>query len=561
MNPPPTLPALVRLAASTLVLALAGCPDSETPSTADAAETSTAPDAADGAGTPDGVADTATPPDIGAETSPDATPDPGPGDADAAAPDAMVADAEPDMTITPDAATTDTGPDVPAPAPATWDPADFTTVYDVGPGHPYADPSEVPWESIGPSTLVRIHWRAEPYRDKWVINTEATETEPVVVLGVPSGSGALPVISGDGAKTRQALSYWNERRSIIKVGGSNLPSDTNVPSWVYIEGLHIENAQPAYSFTDDGGSGDTYAGNAAAIHVEVGDHITVRGCVLRDAGNGLFSGSGSSNLALIGNHLYDNGIEDSIYEHNSYTESFGILFEGNYYGPLRAGCLGNNLKDRSAGTVIRYNWIESGNRQLDLVETDYTDFSSDPSYATTYVYGNVLVEPEGAGNRQIVHFGGDGGDTAMYRGTLFMFHNTIVSTRSGNNTVVRLSTQSQSADIRNNIIYTLPNSGTLEVTTGTGTVDLAYNWIREGWVTAISPDGAVVNAVGNIDAAGEPGFADFDNGDYALASGSACIDAGDTAGMPLPVMYEPAKPGVSPRPDDGAADMGALEAQ
>lgn len=54
-------------------------------------------------------------------------------------------------------------------------------------------------------------------------------------------------------------------------------------------------------------------------------------------------------------------IESSIYKHNSYTESQGIVFEFNHYGPLRAGCPGNNLKDRSTGTVIRYNWIEGGN--------------------------------------------------------------------------------------------------------------------------------------------------------------------------------------------------------
>jgi hypothetical protein len=38
-----------------------------------------------------------------------------------------------------------------------------------------------------------------------------------------------------------------------------------------------------------------------------------------------------------------------------------------------------------------------------------------PEYETTYVYGNILVEPDGAGNRQIVHFGGDSGSTQYYR--------------------------------------------------------------------------------------------------------------------------------------------------
>ncbi len=46
--------------------------------------------------------------------------------------------------------------------------------------------------------------------------------------------------------------------------------------------------------------------------------------------------------------------------------------------------------------------IESGSRQLDLVESDNDDIVDDPSYGTIFVYGNVLVEPDGAGNSQIV---------------------------------------------------------------------------------------------------------------------------------------------------------------
>ncbi|WP_419641612.1 hypothetical protein, partial [Thiolapillus sp.] len=63
------------------------------------------------------------------------------------------------------------------------------------------------------------------------------------------------------------------------------------------------------------------------------------------------------------------------------------------------------------------------------------------------MYGNVLIEPDGAGNSQMVHYGGDSGDSgdsgneSIYRkGTLYFYHNTVVSTRDGNTTLVRLST-------------------------------------------------------------------------------------------------------------------------
>ena len=40
----------------------------------------------------------------------------------------------------------------------------------------------------------------------------------------------------------------------------------------------------------------------------------------------------------------------------------------------------------------------------------------------------MLIETGGAGNRQIVHYGGDSGTTANYRkGTLYFYNNTVVS--------------------------------------------------------------------------------------------------------------------------------------
>ena len=75
----------------------------------------------------------------------------------------------------------------------------------------------------------------------------------------------------------------------------------------------------------------------------------MRNCALHDCGNGFFASSQSSDVIVEGCQIYDNGIEGSIYEHNNYTEARGIIFQFNHFGPLRTGCPGNNLKDRSAG--------------------------------------------------------------------------------------------------------------------------------------------------------------------------------------------------------------------
>lgn len=441
-----------------------------------------------------------------------------------------------------------------------WDPAAFAHVYDVGPGHDYADPNEVPWESLAPSSLVRIHWREQPYASKWVINTEARADAPLVVVGIPD-AGRLPVITGDGATTRLELNYWNEQRSVIKVGGSNLPADSLMPAYVYIESLEVRGAHPAYSFTDEAGNADTYSDNAAAIHIEVGDHITVRGCTLTDSGNGLFSTLTSSNVVISGNYIYGNGIDGSIYEHNSYTESFGITFENNRYGALRAGAGGNNLKDRSAGTVIRYNWIEAGNRQLDLVESDDAAFIAAPSYRATYVYGNVLVEPDGAGNSQIVHYGGDSGDEARYRkGTLHFYANTVVSTRTGNTTLVRLSTNDESMDARNNIIVATAGDNRLAITDGSGHASVRDNWLQQGWQPSHSTVEGSVDDQGNLGGT-MPGFVDLDGGDFHLADGSICLGAAGplAAGAPAVDRQYVIHQGNTARADDGAPDLGAFE--
>src|SRR5215207_3446753 len=119
-----------------------------------------------------------------------------------------------------------------------------------------------------------------------------------------------------------------------------------------------------YANIGDGGATQSYTANASAIYVEKGEHITVRDCLIHDSGNGFFVASSdavSRDILVEGNHIYDNGNTGSIFEHNDYTAAVGIVFQYNRFGPLRAGASGNNLKDRSAGTVVRYNWIEGGN--------------------------------------------------------------------------------------------------------------------------------------------------------------------------------------------------------
>jgi hypothetical protein len=444
------------------------------------------------------------------------------------------------------------------------------TTYEVGPAKPFANIGDVPWETLQAGDTVLIHWRSTPYKEKWVICRQGTAQAPITVRGVAGPGGELPVIDGQGATTRLALDYWSETRGVIKIGGASIPADT-MPRHIVIENLDIRNASTPFSFTDDGGAAQSYAANASAIYVEKGEHITVRNCLIHQSGNGFFVASSdaavSRDILVEGNHIYDNGNTGSIFEHNNYTAAIGITFQYNRFGPLRTGASGNNLKDRSAGTVVRYNWIEGGNRQLDLVDAeDSSLIRADPRYRETHVYGNILVEPDAAGNRQIAHYGGDSGATATYRkGVLHFYDNTVVSRRTDRTTLFRLSTNDERCDARNNIFYVAAAAGsTLSLLDATGTLDLTHNWFKPGWVATFGTLSGTINDDGTSVTGASPGFADEAGEDYRLAAASACVNAGTALNAVVLPAHDLLRQYVKhqssePRPADGLVDIGAFE--
>ncbi|MDP6040707.1 MAG: right-handed parallel beta-helix repeat-containing protein, partial [Candidatus Latescibacteria bacterium] len=413
----------------------------------------------------------------------------------------------------------------------------WARTYNVGPSSNFENISNISWETLAPGDTIQIHARPEPYHEKWVICRQGTAENPIVVRGIPDANGTLPIIDGQNATTRVQLNYWNEPRGIIKIGGANVPADT-MPAHIIVENLDIRSGRPPYTFTGRYGV-ENYANNSAAIFLEKGDHITIRNCILRDCGNGFFCASQSSNVLVEGCYIYNNGIENRIYEHNNYTEATNITFQYNHFGPLRKGCRGNNLKDRSAGTVIRYNWIEDGNRQLDLVDSDHPEQLNDPTYRNTYVYGNILIESDGQGNSQIVHYGGDSRDLTRYRkGTLHFYNNTVVSTRTDRTTLLRLSSNDETCQMFNNIIYTTTPGKQLALSNDAGTLHVHHNWIKSGWGNSFGTLSGTVLDQGNNLAGTDPGFIDAMHQNFELSSSSPCIDYGTDFPGKYPVQHK-----------------------
>ncbi len=474
------------------------------------------------------------------------------------------------------------------------------TDYAVGPEQPYASIGDVPWATLTSGDSVRIFWRDEPYHEKFLIQGRGTEDAPIVVCGVAGPDGQLPVIDGEDATTSPDMNYATtegQARGLIHVSLGGDDEYGYKPEHVVIQGLHIRNAAYTNEYTGSDGATVPYFENAAGIFIERGDNITVRGVELESNGNGLFVASGgdeqtrSHDIVLERSYVHDNGTPEvgQDQRHNIYTEADGMVFQYNEIGPLAPGALGAALKDRSTGTVVRYNRITGGSRSLDLVDAQDSSALAveDPDYRTTLVYGNVIINDaavHGPILSNMIHYGGDSGIPELNRkGTLYFVHNTVIIRADQDDaagvgqyqtSVFDLDTDDETAVVENNVFYVrsaTPGATPTELDWGrsAGTIELGTNWASPGSLDWRYPDDTTGTVTGSdqllTNAENDPGFVDEPAGDLAPAAGSALVDAagplpeGLTA-LGLTVGEEHTGMGAAQlRPDDGAPDLGAFE--
>lgn len=469
----------------------------------------------------------------------------------------------------------------------------MANTYEVGPDKAYSTIGAVPWATLAPGDVVRIYWRPTPYREKMAVTRSGTAAAPVRVVGVRGPAGERPVIDGSGATTGPQTLFpytGTQDRGLLVISAPPTDNWGYKPKYVVVEGLEFRGARSGNTFTDAQGRSRSYAKLAAGIFVERGENITVRDCKIADNGNGLFVASGDSEelqsreILVEGNDISGNGNVGSIFEHNIYTEAIGITFQYNDFGPVRPGAGGNHLKDRSAGTVIRYNRFSTagattGGRLMDLVEPEESSqmATADPRFGDTYVYGNVCSQGPGELS-PILHFGGDLGFEDKYRPRLHFYHNTVAIEADQSGTggrwrsiVFQLEADILTVEARNNIFAARPATpgGTkteLTIADGPGTVHLGVNWVSPGWFAVREgwDSGARVDGVENIVVGPDedPGFVNVAAGDLHLVAGSAAIDRGGPLESGAPAAdRQYVSAGVSvPRTTVGAApDLGAFE--
>jgi hypothetical protein len=140
----------------------------------------------------------------------------------------------------------------------------------------------------------------------------------------------------------------------------------------------------------------------------------------------------------------------------------------------------------------------------------------------------------------------------------------VVSDRTDATRLFRLSTNDESCDARNNVVYVTAAGSNLQVLDNYGRLTLTNNWFKTGWTPFVvnRPKGTITNN-GTFTGA-SPGFIDEAGQDYGITSSSPLRDTG-TALHPavLPandVLFEYVKHQASAsRVIVGPIDIGAFE--
>lgn len=166
--------------------------------------------------------------------------------------------------------------------------------------------------------------------------------------------------------------------------------------------------------------------NGAGVRINQANRVTILNCAIHDNDMGIMSnGDGSLQKAVDQRiehcQIYRNGDPaDPGYNHNLYLGGTSVSVR---FCEVASSTTGHNVKSRAHHTRVEYCYVHhSANREFDLV--DAAETAQPDSHAV--LLGNVVVkDPRCAGNRNVIHFGQDGGKE--HDGTLYLAFNTIVT--------------------------------------------------------------------------------------------------------------------------------------
>lgn len=427
----------------------------------------------------------------------------------------------------------------------------FATEYNIGIGQAYTTIGAFPWTTLVAGDIVYIH--PGTYHEFIYVSSalQGTQANPIRIVGISDVNGNKPVLDGSNATIGSnfdayGLPIYHELLGIVTFGtrATGFVNPGTSPTWVSVENLKIQNYKNVTVTDHTSTVHNNMSGEC--VYLQAAQNVTLDNLTITGCNDGIFgknNGPLVQNITVKNSYIYNNGVAGDYLNHNVYTEVDGITFEGNHFGPPVSGSPGNNVKDRSAGFIFRYNYLEGGQHLLDLVECqdNCDNHTTRETWNDSFVYGNAFYSGPGDAS-QLFHFGtGDGGAaTTTWRKNLYFYNNTVLVRKDQAESwvvnVFQLFSNLQSVYVDNNIFSFVPNTtSTLpeivlqydssDTPSANGNIYLGKNWITSGWTVTRSgttPSGTI-SGTSNLFSTGNPNLTS--NTDFHLLSGSAAISA------------------------------------
>lgn len=445
------------------------------------------------------------------------------------------------------------------------------TRYDIGGGNNYGTSlADIPWQSLGAGDAINVYNTGTPYYEKIVFTEAGTAENPIIFNGVTDILGNRPVIDGDGAVNVSPLMYTDPALYSALVFFHRKPTPQGgtfgqTADHIHFQNMHVRNARSNFSYTHDGVT-SAYPDVSRGIWIFANEYIKVEGCIIENAGEGLFAGSPgekpTKTLHIKNNRFLNNGFPRPPADfdaHQLYMVSYcdpdeNNIIEGNYFDQIGYTSVAQ-CKLRSPGLIVRYNTFRKGGRTLDIVEaqdtcqdaiwTNYTPQQILDKYRTSYVYGNLFIIDEdldATGFAYPCHFGWDsletylqgpaqgeitgrgvGSPTYFYNNTIHYKIGTATTYRGGVFDVDGANTNTNTSQIvaMNNIIE-FSSDGRVGIMRHTGQLDFeGANLINSSSLTILAES----DSYANTENSGDDPAVLINNNDTRITTSAQFVDS------------------------------------
>ena len=429
-------------------------------------------------------------------------------------------------------------------------------VYEIGPGKPYAQLSQVA-NLLEPGDTVNVYANGTTPYNGVILRNPGTSAAPITVHGVRDGSGRRPILSGQGL----------------------IDGDANIVV-VFEAGYYEFDGFEITTTSTDASQGPVVDFNPFLGPENTTRDITVKDVYLHDCPSHGFLSSDDNSGSMYLSHIEIARCGGGLTHHSIYlttgTDDAGlqnsvVRIEYSYIHDSHGG---NDIKLRSRLNEVYYNWLETvpDNDYYDLqvIGPDDGTGGTESNPRNSDIVGNVFIQND---IYAAVTLGGDGTGTSF--GQYRLVNNTFV-VNGANRPAVSSRFQIRSAEFENNVFANLTSGGIRIFLEQDGP-----NWLdtprpltgKSNWVAASStvPPEFQSTIVGS---GNDPGFTNLAGLNLRPALGSSLINSGTSTPVPPPgytfplpfvlPTFEPpvqqAKLTADPRTVSGPIDLGAFEA-